>query len=41
MKNRVIDKKTKRQKELEKMLLVKNVKVRKIWRNKNDSKSVK
>jgi hypothetical protein len=41
MKTRVINKKTRRQKELEKMLLVKNVKIGKVWRNNNDSKSVK
>ncbi len=39
MKNRVI-KKTAKQKQLEKLLLVKNVKVGKIWRNNNDGKSV-
>ena len=43
MKNRVIEtvnKKTAKQKQLEKLLLVKNVRVGKIWRNNNDGKSV-
>ena len=40
MENRVI-KKTAKQKQLEKMLLVKNVRVGKTWRNKNDGKNNK
>ena len=44
MKNRVkqtVNKKTAKQKELEKMLMVKNVKIGKVWRNKNVGKNNK
>jgi len=41
MENRVINKKTDRQKQLEKMLSVKNVKTGKVWRKKYVSKNNK
>jgi len=41
MKNRVINKKTDRQKQLEKMLSVTNVKTGKVWRKKYVGKNTK
>ena len=41
MKTRVINKKTDRQKQLEKMLSVKNVRTGKVWRKRYDSKNTK
>ena len=41
MKNRVVNKKTDRQKQLEKMLSVKNVRVGKTWRKKYVGKNTK